>query len=801
MKKLLYSLFVAAALALTLGAEVRLAEGGKTDYTIVCRKTDDKRLAAAVKDLARTLEKITGAKFPVKEAADGPKIVIAQVPSSDTKPLAGREVRAKSVGKDLYIYGEGVQGNSDAIYGFLESQLGCRWYTMFGDELIPNRSTLVLDNVDYSHIPSFGCAFFYGGDANGFKASNDFFRRQRMHNTHFAEFVRIGPEGHSLGRLIPPGLKDPGIGPNNIRAPYKYFEDKKYYVTNPEFFTMNAQGKRTIHQLCFSNPELRRELTKNIELVLEKEYKGGDACIPVDLNDNGGVSYKGGSAVCLCPECRKLIAKYQDGVGPYYDFMLEFAAYMKKKYPRVKFKLLAYWLSEFPPPGVKSFPDNIIVHMAPIHKNFLKPISHPSNAPALALIREWCKRSPNFQLQMYPTIYPQYYLGNWPLVANIRQLAENVRTAKRVGVRRLAGECGFYPILNAGFNDLRFYMLGQLAWDATRDENAIAREFFTAVYGKAAPLMIKYWEDLEKCEAEETNVLRVFPDQRDTLQYLTPANLDRWEAMFDEMEKLVADDPQLLTKVQIARMTLDEAVIAVYYKYPEEAKPDVDKIETRWKAALDAEMKRLKAPNWIVKYRGQAMELYLGLIRAKPLPEEFLKQNAGLKITRLLPSRLVNHKFSPTRRKHGWKNDDQAAFGFSFKRGTPLNDQPMKMTDLGVYRFDSIVLENGGSSLWVEPYNRKGITVKEIIAKGPGYHLYYVGRTMLWRDCRLTFGKFVPGVHAPAGVAFDPARPRAEFDVYVSLRYDAADGGTLFCDQVVVVELKTDCPKMQNFTR
>ena len=131
-------------------------------------------------------------------------------------------------------------------------------------------------------------------------------------------------------------------------------------------------------------------------------------------------------------------------------------------------------------------------------------------------------------------------------------------------------------------------------------------------------------------------------------------------------------------------MTLDEAVIAVYYKYPENAKPDVTKIEKRWNAALDAEMKRLKAPNWIVKYRSQAMELYLGLIRAKPLPEEFLKQNAGLKITRLLPARLVNHKFSASRRKHGWKDDAQAAFGFSFKRGTPLDDQPMKMTDLGV---------------------------------------------------------------------------------------------------------------------
>lgn len=800
MKKLLCSL-AGAALVLTLGAGIRLAEDGSTKYTIVCGKSGGKRLKAAVKDLAKTLKQMTGAEFPVKAEAAGPKIVIGQAAPGDGKPLAPREVRAKSVGDDIYIYGEGIQGGSDAIYGFLESQLGCRWYTMFGDEYIPKRPRLVLDKLDYSYIPSFGCAFFYGGAADTFKASNDFFRRQRMHNTHFAEFARIGPEGHSIGRLIPPGSKEPGIGPNNVRPAYKYFTDKKYYLTNPEYFTMNAQGKRTIHQLCFSNPALRRELTKNIELVLEKEYRGGDACIPVDLNDNGGVSYAGGSATCLCPECRKLIEKYQDGAGPYYDFLLEFAERMKRKYPRVKFKMLAYWLNEFPPPGVKRFPDNIIVHMAPIKKNFLKPYSHPSNAPMLALLREWCTRTSNFQLQMYPTIYPQYYLGNWPLIANIRQLAENVRTAKRVGVRRLAGECGFYPILNAGFNDLRFYMLGQLAWDASRDENAMAREFFTAVYGKAAPLMIRYWEELEKCEAEETNFLRVFPDQRDTLQYLTPENLNRWEAMFDEMEKLAADSPELLTKVRIARMTLDEAVIAVYYKFPADAKPDVAKIEARWNAAFAAEMKRLNAPAWVAKYRGMAMELYLGFIRAKPLPAEFVRKNAGSKIKRLLPARLVNHKYSATRRKHGWKNDGQAAFGFSFKRGTPLDDKPLEMTDLGVYCNGSIGLENGSNSLWVKPYNKKSISVETLAANGPGYHLYYLGRTMLWPDCRLTFYKIVPGLHAPAGVAYDPARPRAEFDIYISLRYDPADGGTLFCDQVVAVELDTDCPKMQDFSR
>ena len=73
MKKILCSLFMAAA-ALAFGDELRLAEDGKTDYTIICEKTGVGRLNAAVKDFAGTLKKITGARFPVKTEAAGPRI-------------------------------------------------------------------------------------------------------------------------------------------------------------------------------------------------------------------------------------------------------------------------------------------------------------------------------------------------------------------------------------------------------------------------------------------------------------------------------------------------------------------------------------------------------------------------------------------------------------------------------------------------------------------------------------------------------------------------------------------------------
>ena len=101
MKKSL--ILLVAAAAFTLGAEVRLAEGGKTKYTIVYEKSGNQRLDAAVKDLAGTLKEITGAEFPIKKEASGPKIFVGKKAPGDDKAMAIREVRVKSVGDDVYL--------------------------------------------------------------------------------------------------------------------------------------------------------------------------------------------------------------------------------------------------------------------------------------------------------------------------------------------------------------------------------------------------------------------------------------------------------------------------------------------------------------------------------------------------------------------------------------------------------------------------------------------------------------------------------------------------------------------------
>ena len=71
MKRLISACMIAAACAATLpaAAEIRLASGGKTDYTIVAPEKPTKHEKAAVDDLAMYLSQITGAKFSVNGVA------------------------------------------------------------------------------------------------------------------------------------------------------------------------------------------------------------------------------------------------------------------------------------------------------------------------------------------------------------------------------------------------------------------------------------------------------------------------------------------------------------------------------------------------------------------------------------------------------------------------------------------------------------------------------------------------------------------------------------------------------------
>ena len=777
MKKI-FCLLAALAASLTLRGEIVLAMDGRSDYRIVGREGADETERAAVADLAKYLKQITGADFTRAEAKHA--IYVGKAAPSDKVPLKADERRIRAENGDLYIYGNGRCGTAFAVYDFLERFLGCRWYTMRGREKIPADRSPRFAEPNYSHIPSFPHPMITGGVFFPIeKQLDDFTRRNRIYARR-CDIPQLGPDGHIPGKLIPPGAQfQEQTG--HLWRPYRGCEKDAYFADHPEYFSLNRQGKRVPNiQLCYSNPELRKLFDAKLAKIVAEEYKGGAAIMYCDLNDNNGFGCK---TICCCPECMKLVEKYRSPAGPYWDYVLELCRKFEEKYPEILLTTTAYLATEAYPEGIGRIPDNLIIRFCPLNKNFLKPYDHPSNRRIVKRFEEWGPRCKNLWIQLYPSIYPRA-TTTLPLCANLRQLAQNLRVCKAYGVANVNGQQGhIWGNVNA-FNELREYMLARMLNDVTLDENVLIEEFIRDNYGKAAPMVLAYWKELEALEAKEKVGLNWYGLSYGAFSYLTGENLARWSRDFDKMETLVADDPAALGLVRDLRFNLDEAILGVNFRMPEGEEFSPTKVAARARRnflASCGDFTKLmtgKEKQWKSKYMYDfrlvnGLEFFEMLNRkAKPLADESLR-GRYVKLIRTLPTRLLNSQTSHLRHL---VDDPDAPFGVAVKSSCKAE---------GSYTLYLTAMRPSGDQYSVNLNDRKSVTVEQLREHVGQYRLYRFGSTRLYPQSMLGLWRICGGSGiAVTGAFFDAKDPLAEYDVYLLLKLDA--DGVIWVGEVVL---------------
>ena len=357
MKKIMAGILTMTAVAMTgclstgQNSGVEIARAGKSSYTIIYDLSKgDLLLDPAVRDLAATLQEITGAEFPIKTQAEGSRIFIGVTPPGETAEFASRERRIRTVGKDLYLYGDYRYGTAGAIYNFLREFCGCRWYTATGDRRIPKNPDLKFESIDYRHVPSFKSLEHGSRWIAAVKNPEirDWVRRNNsflMPNYAFGEpddaWLYIGPVTHTLAAYMPPIPRKPrsfNADKTFFAGPHPSLADKAYFKDHPEYFTLDKEGKRVPgRQVCFSNPEVRRELLKNIEHVIQAEKYDPSRYAILDFTQN---DKHGG--FCFCPNCQALVKKYRTPGGAYFDFLVEMGNHFARKYPKLSFRFFAY---------------------------------------------------------------------------------------------------------------------------------------------------------------------------------------------------------------------------------------------------------------------------------------------------------------------------------------------------------------------------------------------------------------------------------------------------------------------------
>ncbi len=736
-------------------AGLTLAENGRTAYRVVGPKSPSETEKAAVADLAATLHAITGADFASPDGKTG-SIFVGAVPPCDREPLKENERRIATCDGNVYLYGEGKYGNVNAVYDFLRDVLGCRWYNVFGDNRIPRRPKLVLDELKRSVVPSIPRLSSDAVDA--LPGWADFGRRNALcdkkRDAH-------GPYSHAGQSVIPSGLIPVGGRIGNTHGPYPLLKDKAYFKEHPEYFSMDGKGRRVVTlQLCYSNMAMRDEFARNIMEILdgEKYDKDTTALISFGQDDNGGV-------FCCCPGCRALEKKYGHPAGAYYDFLLDMARRFGKTHPKLLITFLAYRDEQTLRPAecMKKLPGNLLPSFAPLGADFAKPYDHKVNKKQLETFKAWAGVADKLQWWSYPTTY-LFPVPAVPLGANIRRLAENFRIAHENKVFDAYCQFGAGPFNAFGFNDIRLYMLCELCRDITLDETKIVEEYTDFCHGKAAPLVRKYLAELEKLDAGMDFYLRWNPDIL-SIPYVTGENLVRWERDFEKMEKLVADEPRHLFNVRRVRWNLDQTVIAKWpylTKTEQKALGDLESYVTRTGEVIDRDHEELLGSireSDPVRYKEAAarrrarydsgLEQYIARARGgKALPERYAKR----KVYRVIPSchrgRLVA--------------DADAAFGLCNRGAFPKSAAWFTMRHFNA----------GKPGAWESFPFPKPFGAKSVKRPDGKYLRYYLGDVTLSPDSQLSISPISRFSSIALGHLYDPKRPKRLYSLVVSLAAD-----------------------------
>jgi hypothetical protein len=417
------------------------------------------------------------------------------------------------------LAGDRPRGTLYAVYTFLEDTVGCRWWTSEAS-FIPDRPDLTIPDQSVEYIPplEYREVFWYDafdGDWAARNKSNG--NRPRLEEKHGGKIRYVGFV-HTFHRLVP----------------------NAHFAEHPEWFSERS-GKRlggedVRTQLCLTNPEVLNHLERQLRANLDANP--GPSIASVSQND--------WDRHCLCADC--LALEQQDGspAGPLLRFVNEVAERVGPDYPEVAVSTLAYQYTREPPQNVTPRP-NVIMRLCSIECSFLHPLSGETNASFGDDIRGWNQLTDRLYVWDYVTSFRPYIIPH----PNLRVLAPNVRFFVDHGVKGLF-EQGNYQSPGGEFAHLKAWMLAKLLWDPSRETEALIDEFVAGYYGDAAPFIREYITKLHDAAEATDYYLRI--SRNINAPFFTLDLMGEAWRLFDEAEAAVAGDPEMLSRVQVARL-------------------------------------------------------------------------------------------------------------------------------------------------------------------------------------------------------------------------------------------------------
>ncbi|MGI6459422.1 MAG: DUF4838 domain-containing protein [Candidatus Hydrogenedentales bacterium] len=518
------------------GRSLTLAERGQTGFTIVIAEDASPSTRYGASELQHYLREITGAEFPVQ--TDAVPMGTQEIILGDSKHLRqlGMQVDFDALGDEGYVLrtagphlviaGGALRGNLYGVYGLLDDYLGCKWFTT-QVERIPKKSTLRLAALDETQIPAleyrepFVIDCFDGDWCARNRANSSAASLEERHGGK----VRFGAGMfvHTFDVLVSP---------------------KTWFEEHPEYFS-EIDGKRVRErtQLCCTNPDVVALVTEE----LKKRIAADPDAFVYSVSQNDWDNH------CECATCQALAEKEGSQMAPVLQLVNQVAEAIEQDYPDKAIETLAYQWTRKAPKTMRPRP-NVIIRLCSIECCFMHPLATCDSEANQAFCRdaeEWAQVANRLWVWDYVTSFHHFYVP-YP---NLRVRDDNIRFFIEHNVTGIF-EQDNYMSPNGEFSELSGYLNAKLLWNPDYGEDRAINEFLEGVYGKAAK-PIREYIDLLHDKVEDDNIhcdIWIGPWEA---PFLTDEVMAKGEILWNRAETVVADDPEVLERVKLARLCHD----------------------------------------------------------------------------------------------------------------------------------------------------------------------------------------------------------------------------------------------------
>ena len=473
---------ISVAAGIVNAKEFTMVKDGVPQCKIVTEGELSPSETTALGEFKKFVAEMSGAQLQsvsIAEAGKSSKIVVGEAavkklyPKVKLSGLGEEGFIIEQQGNDLLIAGGKLRGTMYGLYTVLES-LGCRWLAP-GEELIPKNKTLTIPKIKSPQVPILKQRnIMYNEKSSAWFARNKINRPgwSKIEKKYGGTFETAGHQAHNLYLL----MKEAGVKvENDMLCMWK--------------------GKRNRAQLCLSDPRVIDAFTK-AQIKIAKS-KPGVPYVQISQEDN--------KVYCECPRCAKIDAEaygktadklvLSEHAGSMIYCVNEIAKAMAKEVPETDLMFSAYLATRKPPTNMKLEP-NLIVGLALIESNYMRPLSEGHvevNRKGREDLVGWGKLANKIFVWDYVVNYNHY---NMPF-PNIDVLVPNVKFYVDNNVRFFMEQAA-HTGRNAEFSQLRRWVLAKAMWNPEADNQTLITDFLTHYYGPAAPAVQEYIDAIEK---------------------------------------------------------------------------------------------------------------------------------------------------------------------------------------------------------------------------------------------------------------------------------------------------------------